>query len=145
MKRVLGCIALLVWATQAMAELKVSDAMVRDLIPGQNVAAAFFTITNTGKTVAKIVAAESNAAAMVEVHTHIHEDGMMKMRRLEDLTIEAGQTVEFKPGHLHLMMFNCDPQYFAADSVALRLITESGESVVFDAPVVSARQHAAHH
>lgn len=67
--------------------------------------AAFMDIHNTATTEVVLTRAKLEGAKRVEIHTHTHEDGMMKMREIFELPIKAGQTVTLKPGGLHLMIF----------------------------------------
>lgn len=45
-------------------------------------------------------------ADRVEVHTHLHEDGLMKMRKVNHFTFQASRPQNFEPGGYHLMVFD---------------------------------------
>ena len=62
-------------------------------------------IRDSSKTDDKLVSVTSPISGAVEIHNHIEEDGIMKMRQIDGITIKAGETVELKPGSFHLMMF----------------------------------------
>ena len=87
--------------------LLLSDAWIRETPPGRDVAAGYLTITNPSETDHLLLGAQS-PDARVEVHEMRHEDGMMRMRRLESLTIPAGEAVALAPGATHLMLFGVD-------------------------------------
>ena len=87
--------------------LVLSDAWVRETPPNRDVAAGYLTIANPSDTDRVLVGAQS-ADARVEVHEMRHEDGMMRMRQLESLTIPAGGEVALAPGGTHLMLFGVD-------------------------------------
>ena len=89
----------------ALAELVVEEGYVRKPIPGQSMSAAFMTIRNTGAESFILTSANLEGAGSVEIHTHTHDNGVMRMRQLHELTIKAGGEVTLKPGGLHLMLF----------------------------------------
>lgn len=70
-------------------------------------AGAFFTLTNTGDTVDRLVGGTTKAAGRVEVHEMAMDGDVMKMRELENgLEVPPGETVELKPGGYHIMLFD---------------------------------------
>jgi copper(I)-binding protein len=74
---------------------------------GASVAAGYFKLTNTGSTPDRLVGATSDVAGRVEVHEMATVDGVMRMRPLKDgVTLDPGQTVDFKSGSFHLMMLD---------------------------------------
>ena len=88
-----------------LAELVVEEGYVRKPIPGRSMSAAFMTIRNTGTEDFILTSACLEGAESVEIHTHSHDDGVMRMRQLHELTIKAGDSVTLEPGGLHLMVF----------------------------------------
>jgi hypothetical protein len=71
---------------------------------GAKVAGGYMRVTNTGSEPDRLVAVSSDIAARGEVHEMSMQDGIAKMRALENgLEIKPGQTVELKPGGFHLM------------------------------------------
>lgn len=93
------------FSSSVLAKLVVEDGYVRKPIPGRSMSAAFMSINNTGKEDIVLKTASIEGAKSVEVHTHSHKDGVMRMRQLHELTIKAGETVVLEPGGLHLMIF----------------------------------------
>lgn len=85
--------------------LVISAARVLPPFPGRDTAAGYFEITNHGKTVDTLVSVTSPISNAVEIHNHIEEDGVMKMRQVKGVDIGPGETVVFKPGSYHLMLF----------------------------------------
>lgn len=88
-----------------MAELVVEDGYVRKPMPGRSMTAAFMEIHNTSTKDAVLTHASLEGAGSVEIHTHSHVDGVMRMRQLFELPIKAGESVTLEPGGLHLMIF----------------------------------------
>ena len=66
--------------------------------------AAFMMIHNEGKTDDRIVSASTTVAAKTELHTHLNENGVMKMRQVPQIDVPAGGNVALKPGGFHVML-----------------------------------------
>lgn len=117
------------------AEVSVADPYARAVPPGQPNSAAFMALTNEGKEPRALVAARSDAAEVVELHTHIMEDGMMKMRRIERIDLPAGETVALKPGGLHIMLIGLEHTLAPGEDVGLTLVFDDGDETSVTAPV----------
>lgn len=128
-------ISLLLISSNSYADLKISEANVRLLPPGVPNTSAYFTIENTGSKDRALVAASSEIADKVELHSHIMKDGMMRMRQQEKVIIPAGEKVEFAPGGLHLMIFGLIAPLRVNQQVKLSVMTEDGETLVINAAV----------
>ncbi len=121
--------------SQASDEVTITDPYVRAVPPGQKISAAFLQLDNASDTMQSIVSASSPAAEVVELHTHIHDNGMMKMRRIEKIDIPAkGQTV-LKPGGLHIMLINLKNNLKPGQEVSVTLKFSDGSEKTFTAPV----------
>lgn len=87
-----------------IGKMAIGHPWTRETAATQSVGGGFLTIRNGGKTADRLVSASSPFAAEVQIHTMSMDGGVMKMRPLKDgITIPAGQTVELKPGGLHIM------------------------------------------
>lgn len=137
--RKLLIVSLLVPIQLLAAEVEVANAWVKESIPGTENGAGYFTISNTGTSDISIVDVDTRASRAIEVHQHVMRDGMMRMRRVPELTLEAGETVVFQPGGYHLMMFGVKNAFKPGDRVEFTLHFSDGDSVSFDAEVRSIR------
>ncbi|NEV62786.1 copper chaperone PCu(A)C [Thiorhodococcus minor] len=117
------------------AEVSVADPYARAVPPGQPNSAAFMALSNEGKEARALVAARSDAAEVVELHTHIMDDGMMKMRRIDKIDLPAGETVALKPGGLHIMLIGLTHRLAPGEEVGLRLVFDDGDEQSVTAPV----------
>ena len=82
-----------------------------------------------------LVAAESSVAETVELHNHVADGGMMRMRRVERIDLAAGETVTFQPGGLHVMLIGLTRQLEPGQQVDLTLIFADGSRKQIEAPV----------
>ena len=116
-------IVMLFCAGQAWAEnVVVSDASVRATAPGQESAAIRFSITS--KKEARLVAIASPVADAVEIHSMTHDNGVMKMRAIEFLSLPAGKMVKLGVSGNHVMLLNLKNPLKAGDSVPLTITVE---------------------
>lgn len=127
--------------------IMISDARVRPPLPGRDIATAYFQINNHGAA-DRLLSVDSPISDRVEIHTHLNEDGVMKMRRLEGLDLAAGQEVVFQPGGLHIMLFNVQLQD-DQDDVSLTLNFENAEPITVIAEMgmdaaVKSPEHSGH-
>ena len=101
--------------------------------PSHSTTAAYLQITNLDKSPITITGFDSAKATRVELHEHIHVDGMMKMREVDEITLAGMQTEVFKPMGYHLMVFGLADDVVAGQSVDLTATMASGERIVFQA------------
>ena len=143
-------VAALLFAAQVQAgEVTVSDAWVRATAPGQENGSVGLVITSQKD--ARLIAVTSPLAESAEIHTMTMDNGVMKMRQLEDLPLSAKQAVTLGPGSDHLMLFGLKHALKAGDKVPLTLTVQfadkSTEKINIKAQVkpLTAGQNKHHH
>lgn len=98
---------------------EIADAWARATVPGQAVGAAYMKIISPAATT--LINIESDASKATEVHSMTHQNGVMKMRRLNKLDVPAGQTVDLAPGGNHLMLLGLKKPLKAGESLKLKM------------------------
>ena len=91
--------------TTNQPDIRIANVTLRLPAPGQSTAAAYFDIINKGGA-DELLSATSPVSQRVELHTHLHENGVMKMRQVKTVKIQGLQTTSFKSGGLHVMLFD---------------------------------------
>ena len=71
----------------AVGELKIDHPWARATPGAVKNGAAYLTVSNTGKQADRLVAASVDVADHAELHTHLNDNGVMKMRRVPALEI----------------------------------------------------------
>lgn len=122
-------------AGSAADSVTVNDPYVRLLPAGQNVTGAFMVFKNAGDKDHKVVKADNPISEVTELHTHVNEGGMMKMRPVKDIEIKAKGEAVLQPGSLHIMLINLKKTLKEGDSVPITITFEDGSSKKFDATV----------
>lgn len=115
-----------------MGNLSIEGCWVRSST-GPNTA-AYLTLTNTGKEADRLIKVECPDAAAVELHTHIEEGGVLKMRPVPFIEIDKG-SVEMKPGGLHIMLMGLKDSFKGKKTILLTLHFEKAGAIPIDAPV----------
>jgi copper(I)-binding protein len=122
---------LLLAACTSSADVSISNAWVRENAPGQKVGAAYMTLQSPEKS--KLVYVEAlDAAGTVEIHSMTMNNGVMKMRMLEALTLEPNKPVSLKPGSFHLMLMDLKKPLKAGDNINFRLCFEDENGKITD-------------
>lgn len=121
-----GLFALMVAGCAGSADLDVEDAWVRlPAVPGRP-GVAYFTVEGgpTARTLHRVTA---DYAVRAEMHESMGAGGRMSMRPLATVPIPAGETVEFKPGGRHVMLFDIDRRAKPGGSTLLTFIFDNNE------------------
>jgi copper(I)-binding protein len=128
MRNYLKCaaaIAFLALTLNVHAQVSVKDAWIRATVPQQKATGAFFQIQSSEN--ARLVAVQTSAAGIAEIHEMKMDNNIMKMRQLESLDLPAGKTVELKPGSFHLMLMDLKKQIKPGDVIPMTLTIEAKE------------------
>lgn len=89
--------------------------------------AAYFILKNNGKKARHLIAASSPLSDRVELHTHIKEDGVMKMRKMKDgFIVKPGETLHFKPAGNHVMLLGMKEKLKPGASYDIQLQFKDG-------------------
>ncbi|WP_127520252.1 copper uptake system-associated protein [Mesorhizobium sp. Z1-4] len=123
-------------ATVTAGDLEISSAWARAMLPNQPAGGGYLTIANHGAEADRLVGASSPAAAKVEIHTMEIVNDVMTMRPVDGgLEIPAGDTVELKPGGLHVMFMGVATPFKDGDTVPVTLQFEKAGAVEIAFPV----------
>ena len=122
----------------AADNVSVQDPYVRLAPPNAAATAAFMVIRNTGDKDVKVVKADNPVSKATELHTHLNEGGVMKMRPVPAIEIRAKGEAVLRPGGLHVMMIDLKVPMKEGDSVPITLTFDDGSSKQVDAKVLRA-------
>jgi len=120
----------------AADNVTVQDPYVRLAPPNAPATGAFMVIKNNGDTDIKVLKADNPASRVTELHTHINDGGVMKMRPVPAIEIKAKGEAVLKPGSLHVMLIDLKAPMKEGDVVPITLSFDDGSSKQVDAKVV---------
>ncbi|MEZ5856750.1 MAG: copper chaperone PCu(A)C [Hyphomicrobiaceae bacterium] len=107
-------------ATGDGAPVTVTSPWARATPGGVKVGGAFLTITGHGHA-DTLIRARSPRATSVELHTHLHDAGVMRMRRVDEIPIPASGNVKMQPGGYHIMLIDLKKPLTEGETIPLIL------------------------
>ncbi len=125
------------WAHDyVVGDLTIIHPVARPTMGAAANSAVYLTIQNTGGDDV-LIDVEGPDADAVALHTTIEEDGIMKMRHLEDgLAIPADSEVVLAAGGHHVMLMGLAEQLGYGDEFQITLIFEKAGRIDIDVMVV---------
>ncbi len=112
--------------------LQVEAPYARAVPPMARNSGAFMVLRNPGEQPVRVIGARSDVSEVTELHTHIHDRGVMRMRRVDFIEVPARGQVELKPGGYHVMLIGLKRPLQAGDPVHLVLTLDNGGQIKVD-------------
>ncbi|SIS59815.1 copper chaperone PCu(A)C [Neptunomonas antarctica] len=135
MKKILLTTILLAASHFTYADVIIESAYVRAVPPGQMNSAAFMQLKNKGEHEITLTKASSDVAKNVELHTHINDNGIMRMRKINDIKVPAGKIISLQPGGMHIMLIGLTRNLNIGDNIGLSLEFSDGTQQSLEIPV----------
>lgn len=102
-----------------------------------NPASVYFTIKNAGTEMQMIRSVHVQGAESALLHETSEWNLQVDMQELTQVAVQAGETLEFKPGGKHVMAMNLDPALAPGGEVEVTLTFVRGDKVSFPARVLA--------
>ena len=133
-------ITLLYASFASASDVIIQHPYARATPPNAPTSAIFLVLENKSDTDRTLVSASTPAAGKVELHTHVMDGDVMKMRQVETINIPAMGTTVLKPGGLHIMLFQLQQDFKEGGSITVTLNFADGNSQVFTAKIKKVMQ-----
>lgn len=117
------------FAVSCQAQVQIEKPWARATAPGAKVAGGYLLIRNAGAAADRLVSASSPAAAKVELHVHINDNGVMRMREVPGYDVPAKGSFELKPGGAHLMFMDIKRPFKEGEKLPVKLRFEKAGEV----------------
>ncbi len=137
MKRALFAVAVLLLSAVPVraADIEVGNPFIRAVPVAGGNGAAFLTIINHGDG-DQLIGAEAPVARTLELHTHVKDGDVFRMRKVEAIDVPAHGTAELKPGGDHVMLIGVADVLKAGATVPLTLVFKKAGKVTVEVPVM---------
>lgn len=149
MKKIAFILATALLAQPVLAKgVEAHNAYARAVVAGVQQSGAFVTLKNTDAKDNVLVGASVSKrfAERTELHTHINENGVMRMREVKGgIPLPAGKVVELKPGSYHIMFFGLKQEMKAGKKIPITLKFKNGKAKKITATVKEIQKTAAPH
>lgn len=137
-----------------LGDLKVEHPWARATTSQAKAAAVFLEVFNDGVTADRLVGGNTPVAEKVEIHNHIMDDGVARMRKVDGgLALPPVESVKLAPGGLHLMLVGLKRPLSDGETFPLTLTFEKAGTLavtvmvhkVGAGPGDMKHDHGAHH
>ncbi len=122
--------------------LIIDDAWASEAVgAGTSTVAGFMCFRNDRSSPVRIIGAASSSVDRVEIHAIVHEQGVVRMKKLDGLEVPANGEFCLEPDGTHFMLIGIDDTVKAGADIVLELETASGdkfEAVLPQRPLVNA-------
>lgn len=117
-------------SSQTSGSIAVENAWSRASPSDVKVAAGYLTIVNDGEEPDRLLSASAPFASATEIHKTSMEDGVMRMRPVQDgVPVPAKSTVMLEPNSYHLMFRGLSEPLQEGDTVQANLTFERAGTV----------------
>lgn len=110
-----------------VGKLEVSNAWARASPPASKMAAVYLTLSNSSLNRLKLLRVDTDRSKSAHMHKTQEIDGVSRMKKLERLSLDSGETKIFAPGGMHIMLGGVMKPLIEGDSFDLE-ITYTGDS-----------------
>ena len=116
----------------AASEIMFGPLQFRATVGSMSSSAAYVSIMNHGKMADRLLDATSNLARKTELHLMEMDNGVMKMRPVEDgIDIPAGKTIHLAPSGYHVMLIGLNAPLTADSMFEITLVFQNaGEKTI---------------
>jgi periplasmic copper chaperone A len=118
--------------TYSAGGLQIVGPWARATPKGSTVSAGYLTITNKGQETDRLIGGSLLSASRFEVHTTVTENGVARMRQVTSLEIKPGETVELKPGGMHVMFMGLKQPMTSGQTIQGTLVFEKAGTVAIE-------------
>jgi len=136
-------VALIAWNTDVNAgEIKLGQLEIKapwaraSAGKAKNGAAYITQIINHGAAADRLVAVSSDVAMKTEIHNHIKDGGIMKMRKVDGVDVKPGHPAVLKPGGYHIMMMGLKAPLKMGDMFHVTLEFEKAGKIKVMVPIM---------
>lgn len=93
----------------------------------------------------RLLDATSPVAKRVEIHTHIKDGDVMRMRKVDGpLSVTADEPIKMGPGGIHVMLMGLNNPLSAGATIPVTLVFEKAGEMTVDVPVIKRSEKPAH-
>jgi copper(I)-binding protein len=117
-----------------LGDIKIVHPWARASAGVANAGGAFFTIVNKGAS-DKLLKASADVSNTVELHTHIKDGEVMRMRQVQDIDVAGGTETKLAPGGLHVMLIGLKAPLKEGATFPMTLTFEKAGSVTVEVQV----------
>jgi copper(I)-binding protein len=128
-------VAALVACGPADPPLTATNILITAPLPGNEFSAAYLSLHNESGETITVHRISSPQFAQVEIHETVVSDGVVRMRRLGSVSIDAGGSVILETGAKHLMLIDPITRLLPGQNVSLHIEYDDEGTLIINAPL----------
>ncbi|MCB1777382.1 MAG: copper chaperone PCu(A)C [Candidatus Competibacteraceae bacterium] len=115
--------------------LQITEPWARESPPTMTNGVVYMTVTNVGSEADRLLGGASEVADTIELHTHLMENNVAKMRKVETIEVATDQPTLLQPGGLHIMLIGLKHPLIAGQTFPLTLHFEKAGEIPIEVTV----------
>lgn len=124
-------------AEQEAQKISVSNPYAREVPPNAMASASFMMLKNSSDKDIYLIEADSTVAKTVQLHTHVNDNGVMRMRQVPNIKIPAHGMTKLQPGGYHIMLIGLKQPLVSGHQIQVTLTFKDGSHKIVEMPVKS--------
>lgn len=124
-------------ASEPIQPIELHQPWVRSTAMADSNTGGYVEIVNNSSESVQLVQANAPGVRRVELHTHIMDGGVARMRQVESIEIPPGSRVSLAPGGLHIMLMGVSDQLVEGSELPLELTFSNGQMLQILAKVMT--------
>ncbi|AWB08345.1 hypothetical protein A6A40_25245 (plasmid) [Azospirillum humicireducens] len=125
--------------------IEIEHPWARATAPSAQNGAAYLVLNGMGKENDRLLSAATPVAEKAELHTHLMDNGIMKMRPVDAIEVTPGSPTALQPGGLHIMLLGLKQPLVKGKAFPLTLTFEKAGPVTVQVDVQGAGAAAPAH
>ncbi len=122
-------LCLLFYSFVSSAEVQLTNGYIKTMPAKAKNSAVYFDLTSHFPEEVSLIDVSTDSAVRAEIHQHIEQQGMMKMRKLDSIPLLPHQQVSFEPMGLHIMLIGLTSALHVGEMVVLTLHFSNGHTL----------------
>jgi len=118
-----------------VGSIEIDHPWSRATVPAVPTGVVYFVLRNTSTEADRLLAVSTPAAEKAELHTHMRDGDMLRMRQVDAIDIAAHATTALEPNGLHVMLIGLKEPLIKGKAFALTLVFEQAGSVTVQVDV----------
>ncbi len=127
-----------------MGDIMIRDGWARASLGGAPNSAAYMIVMVKGDTSDELIGAATPVAEKAELHNHIMEGEIAKMRPVEAIEVRPGEPAILEPGGFHVMLMGLKEELKAGSAVPLTLTFKNAGEVKVDVLIKDLKESMKH-
>jgi len=107
-----------------LGPISIEQPWSRATVPAVPTGVAYFVVRNASPDPDRLLSVTTPVAEKAELHAHIHEGNMVRMRKLDAIAIAPASNTALEPGGLHVMLLKLKQPLIQGQTFPLTLVFE---------------------